>query len=599
MNQALPDIWGQGILFAFSGWDGATDWFDDFVMVAHQQPFGWYVEYPIRFVFRIRTPSQEYLRLVSAEVITNDHLSLVVQDDQGSSIAIKMAMLDCHTLVGTVIACENEQEIILAVTEVQSPVRVECDIESLIVREQAKAVAAFLERSDVSCEEDGYYLTTRLKQGDSAVFCVGKAIPEGLDSATVQQAFDLRAQFFSALPEPAEQFLARAPAERRKTFLKAASVIKVNLHTAQGGIPCNWSTPDRYPHRKMWLWDSAFHAIGLCHLNPSLAGDQINAVLSQIREDGFIPHYTCPIGEESKITQAPILAWASLAVFLKQREKRFLRSVYPRLQRFLEFFIRERDKNQNGLCEWEFRHASGMDNSPRFDEGSSFDAIDLNCFLARDFDAMGWIAKTLEDEFPGDADVWFERYQQITDRINQLLWDEETGFYYDRAVDGAILPLKTHCGFLPLFAQVAPAERAERLLGHLLDEKEFWTSLPVPSVARDEESYSKDMWRGPTWLNYNYFVIQGLRNYNYNSAAHELTERTLNEVVRWYCQEGVIFEYYDAEAQDSPRQLYRKRKRGGDSWINNVIRDYHWSVSVFLSLALESQEPRKTGNGYQ
>ncbi|HNT33791.1 MAG TPA: trehalase family glycosidase, partial [bacterium] len=131
-------------------------------------------------------------------------------------------------------------------------------------------------------------------------------------------------------------------------------------------------------------------------------------------------------------------------------------------------------------------------------------------------------------------------------RINELLWDETTGFYYDHAIDGGLAKLKTHCGFLPLFAQVAPTERAERLLEHLQDESEFWTPLPVPSVSRDDATYSKDMWRGPTWLNYNYFIIEGLHNYGFAEAANALTERTLNEVVRWYLKEGVIFEYYDA-----------------------------------------------------
>ncbi|HNT33790.1 MAG TPA: hypothetical protein PKH07_02210, partial [bacterium] len=413
MSQVRPDIWGQGILFAFSGWDGTTDWFEDFVLIAEEKPFVWRVEGTVSFVFQIRTALQDNLSLVSADVIANDHLAAVFEDTKGSRVEIKMAMRDCHTLVGSVTLLDDAAEIVLSVAKLEPPVRVECDIEALRVRHGDKARVVFLERSDVSLEEDGYHLTTQAEKGDCVLFCVGKSVPNNFSAAVLREAFETRESFFTRLPDAPGAFLDPDPINRMKALLKAASVIKVNLHTAQGQIPYNWSTPDRYPHRKMWLWDSAFHTIGLRFLDPDLAGDQVKAVLSQMQDNGFIPHYSCPAGETSNITQAPILAWASLAVFLEHHEKTFLRDVYPQLRQFLEFFLRERDRDGDGLCEWEFRHASGMDNSPRFDEGSSFDAVDLNCFLARDFDAMRWIAKALENEFPGDADMWFERHQTI------------------------------------------------------------------------------------------------------------------------------------------------------------------------------------------
>jgi hypothetical protein len=44
---------------------------------------------------------------------------------------------------------------------------------------------------------------------------------------------------------------------------KSWSVMRVNALSPEGFIEQHWSTPDRMPHRWMWLWDSAFHAMGM------------------------------------------------------------------------------------------------------------------------------------------------------------------------------------------------------------------------------------------------------------------------------------------------------------------------------------------------
>ena len=48
-----------------------------------------------------------------------------------------------------------------------------------------------------------------------------------------------------------------------RLYYKALSVQKVNVRSAEGRIPCIWTTPDRVPHKQMWLWDSVFHALAI------------------------------------------------------------------------------------------------------------------------------------------------------------------------------------------------------------------------------------------------------------------------------------------------------------------------------------------------
>src|SRR5882724_1458999 len=47
-------------------------------------------------------------------------------------------------------------------------------------------------------------------------------------------------------------------------------------------------SPTTYPFQ--WLWDSAFHAIALLHVDPELAKQELRCLLQGAQRDGFIPH---------------------------------------------------------------------------------------------------------------------------------------------------------------------------------------------------------------------------------------------------------------------------------------------------------------------
>ena len=64
--------------------------------------------------------------------------------------------------------------------------------------------------------------------------------------------------------------------------------MKSQVYSPEGRIKHRWTTPDRWPHRGMWLWDSAFHAIGFRHVDVEVARDAISAVFDAQREGGFV-----------------------------------------------------------------------------------------------------------------------------------------------------------------------------------------------------------------------------------------------------------------------------------------------------------------------
>jgi len=120
---------------------------------------------------------------------------------------------------------------------------------------------------------------------------------------------------------------------------------------------------------------------------------------------------------------------------------------------------------------------------------------------------------------------------RATETAMEELWDERTGQYYSRnAVTGRLLKLPTVATFLPLWAAPAP-DRVTALVELLRDDSGYWPRYPVPSVPTDAHHFEVNRyWKGPTWVNMNWAIIQGLRACGNEAIAGELRARTLGLV---------------------------------------------------------------------
>ena len=106
-------------------------------------------------------------------------------------------------------------------------------------------------------------------------------------------------------------------------------------------------------------------------------------------------------------------------------------------------------------------------------------------------------------------------------------------------VADTVVTLPTVATFLPLWAGIAP-ERQVRLLALLAGESGFWPEFPIPSVPTDARRFDASRyWKGPTWVNTNWLVVQGLRASGAGDVAAELRDRPLDMVHRAGC-----FEYF-------------------------------------------------------
>jgi neutral trehalase len=179
------------------------------------------------------------------------------------------------------------------------------------------------------------------------------------------------------------------------------------------------------------------------------------------------------------------------------------------------------------------------------------------------------------------------------------LWDDEAGFYCDRTMDGTPTGVRAVSGFLPLLLDDVPQDRVDRLVSQLRDPDAFWTSFPIPSVSVDDPKWSTDMWRGATWLNFDYLVMLGLVKAGYPDLAAALRSRWLHYVQHYYESYGVIFEFYDAKDEVPPVACDRKgpRREPYDLRVKmDSIRDYHWSAALTARVLWDQLNRRDFGS---
>ncbi len=376
-------------------------------------------------------------------------------------------------------------------------------------------------------------------------------------------------------------------------FAKSVSILKTQIYSPQGQIKHYWSTPDRWPHKGMWLWDSAFHSIGWRHLDIEVAKQILTAVLDVQKPDGMIPHMATPL-TSTQITQPPVLCMAVDKIYKKQPDKKWLGSIYNALCAYIEWDFENRDRDGSGLLEWFIDNdpncrsgESGMDNSPRFDSAQLIDAVDFNSFIALEFETLAKFAGILG--YKDHQHKWQNKYLDICGKINERLWNEGQGFYFDYLCGSdKQSDVMAGAGFLPLICGAASFEQAKILAAHIRNPRTFGVSLPVATIAvNDEKNYSKDMWRGPVWVNLNWLVIKGFERYGLNDTADYIRNRTLTEIEKQYNNYGVIFEFYDDRREVDPPNLLRKGRCDPQVWVHQVIYDYGWTAALYIDMVLD------------
>lgn len=164
--------------------------------------------------------------------------------------------------------------------------------------------------------------------------------------------------------------------------------------------------------------------------------------------------------------------------------------------------------------------------------------VAFNAIFIRANSQLRDIAKVLDQKLPDGL----AEHMQLTETAFEKLWDEPTKQYYSRDfITHNALKESSVATLLPLYAGTISQERAEQLVRLIESDKAFGPAFPLPSTPVNSKWFQPmRYWQGPTWLNINWMVIDGLRRYGFHDHAAALTDLSLEMV-----EKSGFAEYFD------------------------------------------------------
>lgn len=343
-----------------------------------------------------------------------------------------------------------------------------------------------------------------------------------------------------------------------------------------------------YPHE--WLWDTCFHSISCSTLGLNDIAKEIleRLILCEQRQDGFIPHmiyhghfwFSLKFRDIEKLffrsphrsayTQPPVFAQALDWI----EDSAFGGHMFERVYRFFLYFREKQDPDNDGLISNFHPRETGRDSTPEFDRWwltrpyrSPFLSYlaDLFLFLSITFRyrRQSWFIEKISKKPVVDVEdlmfnsIWVDgmdilakfaphearkehmkNLAGVTEKaILEKCWDEKTKMFYSLGPKNDYIKTITISNLFPLILPNIPKDKAERIVEVLTDTNKFWTPYPLPSVALSEPSFDPDfkaklLWRGPTWINTNWYLTYGLLRHGFYDIAKDLAHRTFDMVAK-------------------------------------------------------------------
>ena len=353
-------------------------------------------------------------------------------------------------------------------------------------------------------------------------------------------------------------------------YWNAFSLLRQCMLPPEGKCHYNYYVFSREPR---WGWGyggQVFHEslsmLAYVLMDPQSAMNSQRVFMERQHPDGYINYRTGPYLNETipdngqLTTSAPWFNWENWEIYKLTKDRKFLEDAYLSGKKLFEYFIKNRDSNNDGLCEW---GGDGELESVRdarvaiWDEvgkPSNFDDVALNFDLVKEAKSLEAMANDLG--FKEEAKTFKENYEKRTALINKFMWDPITKFYYNiNKNDHSFtfkkkndLKRKEIIAFLALWSGVANKVQAKELVKHLTDPKEFWRNYGVPSLSADDSYYVPiGYWNGPVWTQWQYLIFRGLIDYGYKKEAKELVKKVLTNVDYQLSTNHWFWEFYSAD----------------------------------------------------
>jgi len=156
--------------------------------------------------------------------------------------------------------------------------------------------------------------------------------------------------------------------------------------------------------------------------------------------------------------------------------------------------------------------------------------VDLvyNSILVRATDQLAEVAKAIGQELSPHTKAAHAKGMKVL----ETFWDSEKQEYFCQDYrSGDLVRVSSIATFMPLYAGKLPQKHVEALLDALHDPIRFGADYPIPSAPLYSPYFKPHCyWQGPTWVNTNWMIIDGLERNGQHAEAQKLRHSTLELV---------------------------------------------------------------------
>jgi len=189
--------------------------------------------------------------------------------------------------------------------------------------------------------------------------------------------------------------------------------------------------------------------------------------------------------------------------YLSEKRKDYLEYIYQGIERFDKHLWATRDSDNDGCletwCVWD----TGEDGCSRFEDATDawksekapegfkrvpFESMDFMGFSYECRQTLSEISHLLNN---GKEAFWATQAKKVKDKMRDYLWWKEKGAFYDRDNSNKFMDVLYQGNIKVMYNGCFYPDMADEFIErHLLNPDEFWTPIPLVSIARNNPYYN-------------------------------------------------------------------------------------------------------------
>lgn len=340
---------------------------------------------------------------------------------------------------------------------------------------------------------------------------------------------------------------------------------KKSTYPPEYPLPFPWEEIGPGYRRAFGHWDIMHQCMDGLLYDEAHVKNQLYNLLATQEPSGMLPGSVwmdqgINVQLDTAFSHPPMWVYVADQYYTQTEDLTFLLAAYKAVVRQISWFDVARKAQGEGYYytdilnhQWE----SGVDDGVRFDniQTGAMACIDATAHVQFINEYAARWARILGR----DPQVYQERAEELRQFIQNKLYDQESGFFYDIwSMEDPSLRRIVFEGLFPVICGSASQEQAMRVIDEsLLNPARFFSQHPVTTVSMGEAAFELRMWKGPAWNSMTCWAAIGCLRYGRKDAAAAILERALDATAAQFAQHGLIFEFYHPQAGDQS-ELTRK-----------------------------------------